>query len=240
MVSSRLVFLFSICILISQDFAQQPLYHNCSHNGNYTSNSTYKGNLNQLLFSLSPNTEIDYGFYNFSYAQSSDQVYSLGLCRRDAKPDICRSCLNNATNVLTLLCPNQKEAMVWYDYCMLRYSFRDIFGIMEDSPFFFLWNVDSVSANYDQFSQELRTLLDSQRGQAAAGGSLRKFAAGNATAPNFKRLYSLVQCTPDLSVQDCSDCLVGAMEDIPKCCDGKQGGRVVRPSCNLRFEVYPF
>ena len=98
--------------------------------------------------------------------------------------------------------------------------------------------MDNVSANYDQFSQELRTLLDSQRGQAAAGGSLRKFAAGNATAPNFQTLYSLVQCTPDLSAQDCSDCLVGAMGDIPKCCDGKQCGRVVGPSCNLRFEVY--
>ncbi|KAL4593750.1 hypothetical protein ACB092_M014800 [Castanea dentata] len=210
------------------------------YKGNYTSNDTYKTNLNQVLSSLSSNTEIDYGFYNFSYGKSPDQVYSLGLCRGDVKPDICRSCLNNATNLLTLLCPNQKEAIGWYDYCMLRYSFRDIFGIMEDSPAFFMWNANNVSANYDQFSQDLRTLLDSQRGQAAKGGSLRKFAAGNATAPNFQTLYSLVQCTPDLSAQDCSDCLAGAMGDIPNCCDRKQGGRVIRPSCNLRFEVSLF
>ena len=119
----------------------------------YTSSSTYNTNLNQVLSSLSSNTEIDYGFYNFSYGQSPDKVYSLGLCRGDAKPDICRSCLNNATNLLPLRCPNQKEAIGWYDYCMLRYSFRDIFGIMEISPPFYMCSGNNVSANYDQFSQ---------------------------------------------------------------------------------------
>ena len=151
-----------------------------------------------------------------------------------------QTCALPISNLLTLLCPNQKEAIGWYDYCMLRYSFRNIFGIVEDSPALEAANENYVSANYDQFSRDLWTLLDSQIGQAAAGGSLRKFAAGNATAPNFQTLYSLVQCTPDLSVQVCSDCLNGAMKLIPECCDGKQGGRVVRSSCNLRFEVFPF
>ncbi|KAK4566851.1 hypothetical protein RGQ29_002922 [Quercus rubra] len=241
MVSSGLVFLFSICILISQAFAQKDvLYHNCSDNGNYTSNSTYKANLNRVLYSLSSNTEIDYGFYNFSYGKSPDQVYSLGLCRGDVNPDICHSCLNEVKNLLTLLCPNQKEAIIWYDYCMLRYSFRNIFGIEEDSPAFSEANNNNVSANYDQFRQDLSTLLDSQIRQAAAGGSLRKFAAGNTTAPNLETLYSLAQCTPDLSVQVCSDCLNGAKKLIPECCDWRQGGRVLRPSCNFRFEVFSF
>ena len=241
MVSSRLVFLFSICILISQGIAQPEFrYSYCLDKGNYTSNSTYNTNLNQVLSSLSSNTEIDYGFYNFSYGKSPDKVYSLGLCRGDVNPDICRSCLNNATNLLPLLCPNQKEAIGGYDECMLRYSFRNIFNIKETSPSFYLWNPNNVSANYDQFSQDLMTLLVSKRVQAAAGGSLRKFAAGNATAPNNQTLYSVVQCTPDLSDQDCSDCLAGAMREIPNCCDGKQGGRVIKPSCNFRFEVSLF
>ncbi|XP_030938773.1 putative receptor-like protein kinase At4g00960 isoform X1 [Quercus lobata] len=243
MVSSRLVFLFSICILISQAFAQQRyfLYYNCSDNGNYTSNSTYKANLNRVLYSLSSNTEIDYGFYNFSYGKSPDQVYSIGLCRGDVNPDICLSCLKNATNLLTLLCPTQKEAIGGFDYCLLRYSFRDIFGIMVGSPAFVMRNVDNVSSNYEQFRQDLTTLLGSQISQAAAGGSLRKFAVGNTTAPDSQTLYSLAQCTPDLSVQDCRDCLNRtATELLPNCCDGRQGGRVVRPSCNLRYEIYLF
>ena len=238
---SRLLFLSSIFMFIAQVIAQPNfLYQSCLKNGNYTSNSTYKANLNQLLSSLSSNTEIDYGFYNSSYGQNPDKVYAIGLCRGDVKPDVCRSCLNNATNLLPLLCPNQKEAIGWYDYCMLRYSFRNIFGIKEN-PSFYLSNTNNISANIvDQFNQDLRTLLDSLRNRAAAGDSLRKFAVGNATAPNFQTLYALMQCTPDLSQQDCNDCLVGSMGDIPQCCNGKQGGRVVGPSCNLRFELYLF
>ncbi|KAK7852798.1 cysteine-rich receptor-like protein kinase 29, partial [Quercus suber] len=219
MVSSRLVFLVSICILVSQAIAQPDfLYHFC---------------LDEVLAFLSSNTEIDYGFYNFSYGKSPDKVYSLGLCRGDVKPDLCRSCLNKATD-LPLRCPNQKEAIGWYYYCMLRYSFRDIFGILEISPPSYLCKGNDLSANYDQFCQDLRNLLDSQRGRAAAGGSLRKFAAGNATAPDNQTLYSLVQCTPDLSDQDCSDCLFGAMEDVRNYCSGIQRGSVFKPSCNLR------
>ena len=243
-VCSTLLFLSAIFMLISQAISQPNfLYYFCLDKGNYTSSSTYKANLNHLLSSLpslSSNTEIDNGFYNVSYGQNPDKVYALGLCRADAKHEVCRSCLSNATNLLTLLCPNQKEAIGWYDYCMLRYSFRNIFGIKEDSPSFYMWNPNNVSANVDEFNQDLRTLFDSLRSRASTGGSLRKFAAGNATAPNFQTLYALMQCTPDLSEQDCSDCLGGVMGGIPNCCNGKQGGRVVGPSCNLRYEVYLF
>ena len=121
------------------------LYHSCLDNRNYTSNSTYKANLNQLLSSLSSNTEIDYEFYNFSYGQNPNKVYSIGLCRGDVKPDNCCSCLNNATNLLPQFCPNQKEAIVWYEGCMLRYSFRDIFNIKETGPPLCEYNNISVS-----------------------------------------------------------------------------------------------
>uniref|UniRef100_A0A7N2QZ43 Gnk2-homologous domain-containing protein n=1 Tax=Quercus lobata TaxID=97700 RepID=A0A7N2QZ43_QUELO len=239
-VCSKLLLLSAFCIFIAQAFAQPNLqYHFCIDNGNYTSNSTYKVNLNHLLSFLTSNTQIDYGFYNISYGQDPDKVYALGLCRGDVKPDVCHSCLNNATN-LTQLCPSQKEAIIWYDYCMLRYSFHNIFGIMEGSPAFYGWNYDNVSANLNEFNQDLRTLLDSLRSQASAGGSLRKFAVGNATAPNFQTLYALMQCTPDLSQQTCSDCLVGVMGSISQCCNGKQGGRVIIPSCNLSFDLYRF
>jgi len=67
-----------------------------------------------------------------------------------------------------------------------------------------------------------------------------KFATGNATAPEFKTLYALVQWTPDLSELDCNSCLVDAIQRIPGCCDNKEGGRVIGPSCNLRFEIYQF
>jgi hypothetical protein len=244
MVFSRLLLFLSAIFMLAAQAVAQPafLYHFCLNDkGNYTADSTYEANLNRLLSSLYTNTEIDYGFYNSSNGQNSDEAYAIGLCRGDVNPDVCRGCLNNATSLLKQLCPNQKEAIGWYDYCMLRYSNRSILGVKETSPSFIMSNPNNISANYvDEFNGDLRSLLESLRSQAVAGGSLRKFAAGNATAPNFQTLYGLVQCTPDLSEEDCYDCLREAIEGIPQCCGGKEGGRVIRPSCNIMFEIYPF
>jgi hypothetical protein len=244
MVSSRLLFFLSVIFLLTAQAVAQTadfLYHFCLNDkGNYTANSIYERNLNHLLSSLSSNTEIDYGFYNSSYGQNPDQVSAIGLCRGDINLDDCRGCLNISTSLLKQHCPNQKEAIGWFDNCMLRYSNRSILGVEETSPSFYMWNTNNVSANYDQFKDDLRKLLESLRSEAVAGGSLRKFAAGNATAPNFQTLYALVQCTPDLSELECNNCLAGTFQGIPTCCDGKQGGRVISPSCSMRFEVYQF
>ncbi|KAF3966156.1 hypothetical protein CMV_009725 [Castanea mollissima] len=53
-------------------------------------------------------------------------------------------------------------------------------------------------------------------------------------------MYSLVQCTPDLSSFDCNRCLQEAISNVSTCCSGKQGGRVMYPSCTIRYEVSPF
>jgi hypothetical protein len=125
--------LLLLLIIVSQAKAQPNFLDNfcINGNGNYTANSTYQTNLNILLSNLSTNTEINYGFYNFSYGQNTDKVNAIGLCRGDVKPDVCRKCLNDSRVLLTQLCPNQKEAIGWYENCMLRYSNRSIFGIME-------------------------------------------------------------------------------------------------------------
>ncbi|XP_031260608.1 cysteine-rich repeat secretory protein 38-like isoform X2 [Pistacia vera] len=180
---------------------QEILQHFClSEPGNFSENSAYKSNLNRLLSSLSSNTKINYGFYIASSGQDPDIVRGMALCRGDVKPDICRGCINDSSLELSKLCPNQKEAVIWYDYCMLR------------------------------------TLLDRLIKKAASGGCHRKFARGNRTTPSCQTIYALVQCTPDLSEQQCIDCLNNATALIPTACAGKQGCRVIAPSCNFRYE----
>ncbi|KAL9317362.1 hypothetical protein ACSQ67_013879 [Phaseolus vulgaris] len=227
-------------IIISQASAQPSfLNHFClSDEGSFTANSTYHTNLNTLLSNLTSNTQIDYGFYNLSYGENSDKVYAIGVCRGDVKPDECRSCINNSTVLLTQLCQNQKEAIGWYDKCMLRYSNRSIFGLMETSPLFY--TLEFVNAtNVDQFNQVLDNLVSNLTGIAAASGDSRhKYAAGNSTAPNLETIYGVVQCTPDLSQQDCNQCLVEAFSRITS--SGKISGRVATPSCNIRYENYRF
>ena len=210
--------------------------------GNYTVNSTYNTNLNTLLSTLSSNTQIHYGFYNFSYGQNTDTVYAIGLCRGDQNPEECRSCLNNSRVDLTQNCPNQKKAIRWSSECMLRYSNDTIFHQMETSPKVYMRNPINVrEGDVDQFNEILGKLMKSVRDIGASGDSRRKYAtAENATGLNFQTIYGLVQCTPDLSQQECYQCLDGAISEIPNCCNGKLGGRVLRPSCNIRFESNSF
>ncbi|XP_027937052.1 cysteine-rich receptor-like protein kinase 10 isoform X2 [Vigna unguiculata] len=242
-VSSRsfvccVLFLF---IVISEASAQYN-YVSCDNNGgNYTADSTYQTNLNTLLSNLTSNTQIDYGFYNFSYGENSDTVNAIGLCRGDVEPDECRSCLSDARDNLTQLCPNQKEAILYHDRCMLRYSNRSIFGLMETQPSYYMLNVNNATEVY-QFNQVLNNLLRILTGMAASGDSRRKYAAANAndTTTNFQAVYGLVQCTPDLTQTQCNDCLDQAISQIPTCCNDKIGGRVVEPSCNIRYEDYRF
>ncbi|KAK2644339.1 hypothetical protein Ddye_019534 [Dipteronia dyeriana] len=142
------------------------------------------------------------GFYNFSAGrQNSDKANTIALCRGDVNLDACRSCI-------TQLCPNQKEVIGWYDNC-----------IMETSPLFYKWNINNVSSLV-QFNQVLRTLLEGLRSKAASGSSVSKFTAGKTSAPDFKTLYALVQCTPDVSKMECNDCLVTITGYIPtRCCN---------------------
>ncbi|KAK2458403.1 putative receptor protein kinase [Trifolium repens] len=250
LVSCKLSFSFFYFLLLliisieSQAKAQPEFLDNfcINDNGNYTANSTYQNNLNILLSNLSSNTEINYGFYNFSYGQNTDKVNAIGLCRGDVKPDVCRNCLNDSRVLLTRLCPNQKEAIGWYENCMLRYSNRSIFGLMEQFPWFNMAS-RNIETEVNQYNRALGNLMKKLKEKAASSNDSRvKYATGNETDVdlNFETIYGLVQCTPDLSSQDCMDCLNGAISELPNCCSKKLSARVVEPSCNIRYESYPF
>ncbi|KAL0011617.1 hypothetical protein SO802_006725 [Lithocarpus litseifolius] len=157
--------------------------------------------------------------------------------RKHIKQDDCLDCLKDASSYLPQRCPNRKEAIGWYDYCMIRFSDRSIFGIMEINPSMFVWNTDSIS-DQDGYKRRLQTLFESMRSEAASGDSF-KFAARTSFAPDLGRLYVLLQCTPDLSEKNCSDCLTSVYGNIPPVV-GSQGGRTYAPSCNYRFETYSF
>lgn len=243
MAASKLLFFFCpifIYLLVLSIAQADPLYHFCSKTGNFTNSSDYKSNLNNLLSSFSSNTKIDYGFYNDSYGQNNDKVTAISLCRGDKKPETCRSCITNSSKVLTQLCPNQKEAYIWYDDCMLRYSNRFIVGSMEFGPNFSMYNLNNVT-DEKEFYEKLNVLLGNLTNLAALGDSRRKFATGNVTTENSQeKMYALVQCTPDLTQQQCSGCLNQAIKLIPTCCSKRQGGRVISPSCHFRYEMDPF
>ncbi|KAI8548191.1 hypothetical protein RHMOL_Rhmol07G0253600 [Rhododendron molle] len=237
----ELLFLHLILINIVSLTVSQPDFLNytyISESGNYSPDSKYQTNLNTLLSNLSSNTD-RYGFYNSSFGENPDKVYAIVLCRGDVELDTCRSCINDSTIKLPQLLPNNKGAIGWYDYCMLHYSNQSINGIVATDPSYLMVNGrDALSMN--DFKQAVWSLFDNLRGQAASGGARRKFATGNTSGPAFQPVYGLIQCTPDLSETDCNNCLQGATENIPQYFGQKIGGRILTPSCNLRYENYSF
>ncbi|XP_034697800.1 putative receptor-like protein kinase At4g00960 isoform X2 [Vitis riparia] len=204
-----------------------------SDRGNYTDNSTYQADLNSLLTSFS-NTQVEYGFYNSSVGE----VNGIGLCRGDLTPDTCRSCINNSSQDIQRLCPNYKEAVLYYDLCMLRYSDRSIFGTVETSHSYGLVNGQNFS-DIDRSVEERDNLLLDLQEKAASGGPLLKYAA-NETSAGSETIYALAQCTPDLEDQECSNCLAVLNSIYADSFKYKQGGNAKAPSCNFRYEIYSF
>ncbi|XP_057801987.1 cysteine-rich receptor-like protein kinase 44 [Salvia miltiorrhiza] len=212
---------------------------NCTVSGDtFANDSTYETNLNTLVASLS-STIGNSGFLNASVGQSPDTVNAIVLCRGDISLPACRECVAATAPATAQRCPNRKDAIFWNETCMVRYSSRPIFGVLQIQP---VSQVKSTirAPNPQRHDEELRALLESLRGFAANGGPLKKVAAGNTTAPDVQPIYALEQCTPDLSVRDCTDCLTRAIDDIPTCCSGIIGSGILRPSCTLRFEDYQF
>ncbi|KAL5839827.1 hypothetical protein ACOSQ4_012435 [Xanthoceras sorbifolium] len=220
-------------------------YKKCYPDGNYTPNSTYESNLNHLLNSLSLDTSIDYGFYNSSYGENEDKAYAFGLCRPDMEPDTCRNCINEASNNITSICPKYLIAIAGFDdrgfnNCMLRYANYDIFGVMENAPYFYVHSENNITENLVEFNQTRNGLLERLISAAAARGSPHKYAVGEETVKNILSLYALVQCNPYLSGADCIRCLNDTTKLIPECCDKREGGRVITPSCNFRYATSKF
>ncbi|KAK4485128.1 hypothetical protein RD792_007740 [Penstemon davidsonii] len=241
MSSQRKLLAFYFIVLANLLALVKAQHYNCGDNGNYTSNSTYKANLNTLLSYLSTNNVDSNGFYNASMGQNPDRVNAIVLCRGDAQLDTCRTCIQNATIAIVKNCPYemQADAILGSELCMLRYSNETIFGTMSTYPVW--WVRNSVNASSpDQFNIYLRTLLDNLQVQAASGGSLRKVAAGKITAPDFQTIFALVQCTPDLSQEECKKCLNTAALDLPKCCKSQTGAEVLYPSCYILYSLTSF
>ncbi|XP_022720561.1 putative receptor-like protein kinase At4g00960 [Durio zibethinus] len=237
--SSQLLLYFYLVLpfLATLALAADPLFQaSCiSTAGNFTANSTYQANLNTIFSQLTSLTEFNYGFYNLSAGENPSNINAIALCRGDRNQDDCNSCLNDTISELRQRCPFNKEVIGWSEFCMLRYANRDVFGEMESSPNDCLSNTQDVT-NADQFNQALDVLLNNLSSRVAAGGPLRKYAADNSLAGDFQTVYALVQCSPDLSEQECGDCLTLAKQGIGRCCLGKMGCRVLSPSCFSRFE----
>ncbi|KAI6704380.1 hypothetical protein NL676_007342 [Syzygium grande] len=219
--SSTLYFLISLAVLIGTYPSHAQYCYNTT--GNFTSSSAYTKNHDAVPSSLSTNVAAHDGFYATSTGENPNTIHIITFCRGNTSADICRSCVSSAVQDLVVKCPNHKAAYsraTGDPSCFIRYSDTPTYGIVKTDPNLRFYN---------------RLALN------AANGSLKlKFATGQTELPDNQTIYSFMQCSPDLSANDCVSCLSEAIDDYDKCCRGKQGGGVYKPSCIFRWDLYPF
>ncbi|KAG4380602.1 hypothetical protein AAZX31_16G179000 [Glycine max] len=207
------------------------------YDGNTTANSAFQFNVRSLLSSLSSNAPGDNGFYNTTVPALNPSVFGLFMCRGDVPPQLCQHCVQNATQQLSSLCSLSIEAVIWYDECTVRYSNRSFFSTVDTRPALAFTNATNIS-NQESFMRSMFSVMNITADEAAKDD--KKFATRQTTISEFQSLYCLAQCTPDLSPLDCRSCLSKVIGDLSWCCEGKQGASVLYPSCNVRYELYPF
>ncbi|KMZ63183.1 receptor kinase 2 [Zostera marina] len=234
---SSFIFLLPLSSLVA---AYQ--YQTCdTSKSNYTANTTFDANLQLILQSLSSNTTTT-GFFNDTKGLGSDRVYGLAMCRGDVSPADCRPCLNTSVEQIVQKCPNNKAAVIWEDECLVRYSDENFFGKVAKSTGF-PYNVNNVT-NTTLFNQKLEILLDEIIKRAAYGPRQLSypllFAVNETSYLPFQTIYGLVQCTRDLSEDDCNKCLIDQLQYIPKYLNGKIGARILSGSCFTRYESATF
>ncbi|TKY45074.1 Cysteine-rich receptor protein kinase 25 [Spatholobus suberectus] len=246
MVFHKILFLFILVSVLSfqpTEAQQEPtdIYQNCSSNIT-TVNSGFQFNLRTLLFSLSSNASDDTQFYNTTITDKNptDSVYGMFMCRGDVPPQLCQQCVLSATQQLSSKCPLAKEAVTWYVECMVRYSNRSFFSTVDTRPPS-LWRVHVNVTNPKSFIHLLLLTVNQTADEAAHHPiAEKKYATREASVSEFQTLYSLAQCTPDLSPHDCRTCLGGAIEDLLLPYEGSIGGVLLYPSCYIWYATFPF
>jgi hypothetical protein len=240
--SLPIVFLFLLSFLSLSAHVAEPfeIFHVCADHS-FAQNSVYPSRLNSLLSSLSSNATGNNEFYNTSVGETtSNAVYGLFLCRGDLAAEMCRRCVVDAVQTLARKCSSEKVAITYYDECMVRYSNESIFSTLAERPRFGMWNPANITEQ-DKFNRLVNTTMTELAREASNFPiGVKKFGVKKVKFSEFEDLYSLVQCTPDLSSTDCNSCLQFTINLLLRLYGERQGVRGLLPSCTVRYELYPF
>ncbi|KAK9681710.1 hypothetical protein RND81_10G022000 [Saponaria officinalis] len=233
-----LLFIFNF----KQALSRYHLFYTACDNtvGNYTGDSTYKSNLNTLFAKLENQASKAF-FNNHTVGRDGvDEVTGLYLCRGDLDDEQCHNCVETATSTIAENCPVQKEAIVWYEECMVRYANQTITNRRELGPFSY-WCSSTNSSDPEKFGKIVGETAIGLIDQAAYNTSRKGYATGEAYVSLFETAYIMAQCTPDILGSRCEGCLRVALSRMA----GFFGTANVAlsmylPSCMLRYEDAPF
>lgn len=207
----------------------------CS-DSNFTRNSTYQSNRNQLLSNLS-SAGWRTGFSLQTLGEAPDQVFGRALCLGRLNSSDCQTCLLNAVEAIKTNCSHSVRAGLWYDDCFLRYSDTNSTTSDENSWSPILYNVNNIP-NPDTFEDEYSKLMGSLAERAP--NSTKMFKVDTAKYTGSITMYGLVQCIRDILPDDCYTCLQQYISQFQVTAWGKQGGVMLGFQCYIRMDIYPY
>ncbi|KAM0837739.1 hypothetical protein ACQ4PT_061437 [Festuca glaucescens] len=217
----------------------------CGNGGNYTANSTYQSNLAALAATLPTNASASPElFAQATVGDAPDTVHALALCRGDiVNTTACKDCIAASFQEAQQACPYSKGAQL---SCLLGFSGDDgslgpaASGITDNSTLFQSWNQEIVTGDAGVVADGVHALLNGTATYAATTQSRFATVVMDSVNSPIPALYSLAQCTPDLSAGDCLACLQHLVGMVNATTSVLKGGRILVLRCNIRFELFQF
>ncbi|XP_024633492.1 putative receptor-like protein kinase At4g00960 isoform X2 [Medicago truncatula] len=230
----------SIITLFTKSLAQSPNYvgDDCHNSTEKSLTTTYKSNLNKVLSLLSSDAIVSKGYNHTSIGDNTvDAVYGLYDCRGDVTGSFCQFCVSTAASDILQHCPNRASAVIWYNFCILRYSNHNFFGNLTTNPSWQMLGSKNITnpQELDKGEDNMQSLISEATLETNKLYGMREFTL----SPTEKR-YGLVQCSRDLSDKQCNQCLEAMLDKVPKCCGTKIGWQVVAPSCLIKYDDFMF
>jgi hypothetical protein len=188
---------------------------------------------------LSSDSATSNGFGNrTSGSDQTNKVYGLYLCRGDANTSLCHSCVQNSSRLLRQHCPNNASAVLWYPFCLLRYSNNNFFGILTLRPRVPMFDAKQNLTSAGEFDSDARLLMN---GLIQMGSQTDlMFGTHMFNINGTQSRYGWVQCSRDITSEECRTCLSNLLEDVQNCCLEKKVWRIFSPSCIMMYETQPF
>ncbi|KAD3069338.1 hypothetical protein E3N88_37218 [Mikania micrantha] len=187
------------------------------------------------------------GFYHSQVGEKpEEQVSAIMLCPPNVDVGLCKCCIQNVEAYLLKKCPTQREGIGWDEYpylvCMLRFATgRNILSALDDWAWYYTADRDYVKAV--ALEETMDGLTSTLKERAAGGDTLRKHAFGSLTYDGIENeLFVSLQCSPDISKDDCLKCLSKSRIEMRNCCSSKPlfSGRVMSTNCFFMYSHTSF
>ncbi|MCD7453939.1 hypothetical protein HAX54_022748 [Datura stramonium] len=224
-----IIIIFLIFTHQSNASIQSFVYGGCSQQ-KYNPGSVYESNVNSVLTSL-VNSASYANFNNFKISMpgsaQNDVVYGLFQCRGDLGSSDCRRCVAAAVSQLGTLCAVSCGGALQLDGCFVKYDNVSFLGV-EDKGIVMHKCGPSIMDDSDMMARNdgVLTYL------SGVGQYFRVAGSG--------KVQGVAQCTQDLSMSECEDCLTEAIRRLRSECGSSPWGDMFLSKCYARFSERGF